>query len=147
MIGLMTLGSRVEEVIKHHEITKTKFAKELGISQSMVSKICSGKAIPSDRTISDISRVFCVNKEWLQNGTGEMIVASKESMIALSDKQILALKAVAYGCNKNSRLKGAEYIIFADNSMDELQEISFHEALTIVHEIIGFVDGGADNGL
>lgn len=147
MIGLMTLGSRIEEVIKRHEITKTQFAKELNISQSMVSKACSDKATFSNRTIADICRIYNVNREWLTNGTGEMIVASKESMIALSDKQILALKAVAYVCNKNSRLNGSSYIIFADNSKDELQEISFHEALTIVYDIIGSLDGGVDNGL
>lgn len=68
-----TLGKRIKKVIVHHGATMTSFAKELNISQSMVSKICGDKAIPSDRTISDICRIFNVRKDWLLYGTGEMV--------------------------------------------------------------------------
>lgn len=70
---MTTLGSRIKEVIAYHGTTMTKVAKELNISQSMVSKICGDKATPSDRTITDICRIYSVNREWLTNGTGEMI--------------------------------------------------------------------------
>lgn len=73
-----TLGKRIKKVIIHNGITMTSFAKDLNISQSMVSKMCSDKAMPSDRTISDICRIYNINKEWLQNGVGEMV--NKESM-------------------------------------------------------------------
>ena len=63
----------------------TSFAKELNISQSMVSKICADKAVPSDRTISDICRIFNVNKDWLLYGTGDMVdVQSLETELAES---------------------------------------------------------------
>ena len=51
----------------------TSFAKEINISQSMVSKICADKAIPSDRTVSDICRIYNINKDWLLHGTGDMV--------------------------------------------------------------------------
>lgn len=70
-----TLGKRIKKVIVHHGTTMTSFAKELNISQSMVSKICGDKAVPSDRTISDICRIFNVRKDWLLYGTGEMVDA------------------------------------------------------------------------
>lgn len=70
-----TIGKRVKKVIVYHGATMTSFAKELNISQSMVSKICADKAVPSDRTISDICRVFNVRKDWLLHGTGEMVDA------------------------------------------------------------------------
>ena len=70
---MTTLGSRVKAVIVHNKTTMTNFAKELNISQSMVSKICSDKATPSDRTISDICRIYSINKDWLVNGVGVMI--------------------------------------------------------------------------
>lgn len=62
-------------------------------------------------------------------------MATEKRSIDLTDKQILALKAVAYGCNKNKRLVGSSYVlgIFDINQ----QEISFFEALDIVYEIIG----------
>ena len=68
-----TIGDRVKYLIAYKNITMTKFAQELNISQSMVSKICSGTAKPSERTISDICRVYDVNKQWLIEGKGDMI--------------------------------------------------------------------------
>lgn len=67
-----TLGKRVKRIIVYHGSTMTRFAKDLNISQSMVSKICSDKATPSDRTIADICRVFNINREWLLKGEGAM---------------------------------------------------------------------------
>lgn len=80
---MTTLGSRIKEVIVHQSTTMTKFAQELNISQSMVSKICADKATPSERTISDICRIYGINKDWLVNGTGEMIdIPKREAEIA-----------------------------------------------------------------
>lgn len=70
-----TLGKRVKKVIVHNGATMTSFAKELNISQSMVSKICADKATPSERTISDICRIYNINKDWLLNGDGDMVNA------------------------------------------------------------------------
>ena len=79
---MTTLGSRIKEVIAYYNTTMTQVAKELNISQSMVSKICGDKATPSDRTITDICRIYSINREWLTNGTGEMIdTATREADI------------------------------------------------------------------
>lgn len=66
-----TMYERIAEISKESGLNKTEFGQKIGISQSMVSLICLGKANPSDRTISDICRVFRVNEDWLRNGTGE----------------------------------------------------------------------------
>lgn len=66
-----SMYERIAEISKESGLNKTEFGQRVGISQSMVSLICLGKANPSDRTISDICRVFRVNEEWLRNGTGE----------------------------------------------------------------------------
>lgn len=68
-----TLGKRVKKIIAYHGTTMTSFAKELNISQSMVSKICADKAVPSDRTISDICRIYNINKDWILHGIGDMV--------------------------------------------------------------------------
>lgn len=62
--------SRIAKINKDSGLNKTEFGQKIGISQSMASLICSGKATPSDRTISDICRVFRVNESWLRTGTG-----------------------------------------------------------------------------
>lgn len=66
-----SMYERIAEISKESGLNKTEFGQRVGISQSMVSLICLGKANPSDRTISDICRVFRVNEEWLRYGTGE----------------------------------------------------------------------------
>lgn len=65
-----TMYERIAEISKESGLNKTEFGQKIGISQSMASLICLGKANPSDRTISDICRVFRVNEDWLRNGTG-----------------------------------------------------------------------------
>lgn len=61
-------------------------------------------------------------------------------MLELTEKQILALKAVTYGCNTNSRLRGASYMI--GRATNHPQEISFYEALSIVDQLIADIEGG-----
>ena len=53
----------------------------------------------------------------------------------LSKKELLALKAVYFGCRKNKRLIGSTFVEnFRDP--DRRQEIDFSEALEIVHDLI-----------
>lgn len=65
------MHTRINEVVKMVDLTKTEFGKRINISQGMVSRICSGDANPSDRTISDICREFGVNEVWLRTGKGD----------------------------------------------------------------------------
>ena len=65
------MHTRINEIVKRSGLTKTDFAKRLGVSQPFVSKICTGDATPSDRTISDICREFGANEVWLRTGEGE----------------------------------------------------------------------------
>lgn len=68
------MKDRIQMLILATNTNKTDFAKKLNISQPYVSQLCSGAKIPSDRTITDICRVFSVNEEWLRTGNGEMFV-------------------------------------------------------------------------
>lgn len=63
--------TRINEIVKRSGLTKTDFAKRLGLSQPFVSRICSGESTPSDRTISDICREFGCDEVWLRTGEGE----------------------------------------------------------------------------
>lgn len=65
-------SQRLNEVIQAVGMTKTKFAEQLNISQAFLSHLTAGQRNPSDRTISDICRVFSVDEHWLRFGTGEM---------------------------------------------------------------------------
>lgn len=74
-----TINSRIEFLIKDLAITKTSFAEQLHVSVAFISGLCSGVKNPSDRTISDICRVFGVSEAWLRDGTEPMYVQRSEN--------------------------------------------------------------------
>lgn len=65
------MNKRIEEIVKRNGLSKTDFAKRLGLSQPFVSRLCSGESTPSDRTIADICREFGCDEVWLRTGEGE----------------------------------------------------------------------------
>lgn len=65
------MHTRISKIVELSGLTKTGFGKRINISQGMVSRICSGDATPSDRTIADICREFGCNEVWLRTGKGE----------------------------------------------------------------------------
>ena len=71
--------TRIQQIIDKEDITKTKFAERLHISQPTVSQYCAGSTIPSDRTIADICREFRINEHWLRTGEGEMYKTSTQA--------------------------------------------------------------------
>ena len=78
------MNTRIEQIIAALNIKKVDFANHLGVSQPFVSELCSGRKVPSDRTISDICREFNVNETWLRTGEGEMFnqITQSEKMAA-----------------------------------------------------------------
>ena len=86
-----TINSRIEFLIKDLEITKTSFAEQLHVSVAFISGLCSGVKNPSDRTISDICRVFGVSEAWLRDGTEPMYVQrSGNERMAMLFNDVLA---------------------------------------------------------
>lgn len=65
------MKERINLILEKSNLTKTKFAERINVSQAFVSQLCSGVKVPSDRTISDICREFGCNEVWLRTGEGE----------------------------------------------------------------------------
>ena len=72
MTELNNIYERIAHVVETSGLTKSAFAQRLNVSQPFISEICSGKKTPSDRTLADICREFCVNELWLRSGEGEV---------------------------------------------------------------------------
>lgn len=68
----MGIGDRIKEARKSKGMTQQAFADAIGLKRNTVATYEMGKAMPSDRTISDICREFGVNELWLREGIGEM---------------------------------------------------------------------------
>ena len=67
----------------------------------------------------------------------------------MTSKELLALKAVCYGCNKNKKCgDGATFVIYEDivnNNLNIKEEITFYEALKIMYEFIDNIEVENDN--
>ena len=78
----------MNERIKHFrkdilKMSQKDFAEQLGLSENFVWMIEKGNRIPSDRTISDICRIFDIQEDWLRHGLEPMRAAkSREEEIA-----------------------------------------------------------------
>ncbi|MCM3078526.1 MULTISPECIES: helix-turn-helix transcriptional regulator [Brevibacillus] len=60
-----TLGERVKMVRKRNKLTQVDFAKILGISQSNLSEIESGKSKPSIDVLISLITQFEIDLQWL----------------------------------------------------------------------------------
>ena len=65
-------GQRFLKILEDSSCAKSKAAELLNVSAAFISQLCSGQRTPSDRTISDICRVFHVDETWLREGVGQM---------------------------------------------------------------------------
>lgn len=68
---MSTISERISFCIEHFGLKRNEFAKQLGLSSPFVSELCSGRKVPSDRTIADICRVYNVDEVWLRTGVGK----------------------------------------------------------------------------
>lgn len=66
------MKERFKVLRKDTGLTQKDFAARVGLSQNFIAQIESGSKVPSDRTVSDICRIFHVNEDWLRTGEGDM---------------------------------------------------------------------------
>lgn len=102
---------RLKILLNELNISQRKFAMKINLDAGYFSRIMQGKASPPDRILLLIENVFHVNKEWLENGQGEMFsnqgmsLAKKqvlESIDSLSDEQVNAVSSFIRYLTENS---------------------------------------------
>ena len=72
------MNERIKQVRKHYGLTLEKFGERLGLTNSALSLIESGKRNPQEQTLRLICREFGVSYVWLKDGTGEMLLEPDE---------------------------------------------------------------------
>jgi transcriptional regulator with XRE-family HTH domain len=75
----LEIGERIKQVRKARNCTQQRFADELNLKRNTIANYEIGLTTPSDRTISDICRIFNVNEVWLHTGEGSMDVEMSRS--------------------------------------------------------------------
>lgn len=101
-----------KEVLK---LSQKDFSDKLGLSENFVWMIEKGNRAPSDRTISDICRIFDIQEDWLRYGLEPMRAAkSKEEEIA---------ELVASALSGSSDFKKAVIRMICTRSDSDLQAL------------------------
>lgn len=68
---------RLIKLRKELNLTQADFGLKINLTRSSIANIETGQRGLTDRTISDICRVFNVNEEWLRTGDGPMFRPKK----------------------------------------------------------------------
>lgn len=96
------IHDRLKILLNELNISQRQFATKINLDPGYFSKIMRGKVNPPDRILLLIENVFNVNKDWLENGQGEIFsnqgvsLAKKQvldSIDTLTDEQIDAVSA------------------------------------------------------
>ena len=66
-----TIGSRIKFIRKKENLRQIDFASRVLVSASYISKVESGKQIPSNIFVKLIALEFNISYEWLKDGKGE----------------------------------------------------------------------------
>lgn len=90
------MKERIKELRKSLGITQQEFADKLGLKRNTIATYEIGKAVPSDRVVSDLCNKYNVNEEWLRTGEGEIFVALNRT------QQIAQLTADLFKGEKDS---------------------------------------------
>jgi len=77
------MNERVFELRKTLKLTQKAFGRKIGISESAVSSMESGRYNISDTVFKLMCQNFNVSAEWLRTGNGEMFVMSDDAFIKL----------------------------------------------------------------
>ena len=107
------MKERIKELRKSLGITQQEFADKLGLKRNTIATYEIGKAVPSDRVVSDLCNKYNVNEEWLRTGNGEMFVEETP------DEEFMRMaKAVASGDTETDRMIRRTLMYFYE--MDDL---------------------------
>lgn len=75
----MSIGLRIKELRNVKKLNQLDFADKIGIKQSPLSQMESGKILPSIETLSKIIRIFNISYSWLIDGEGDMFLEETKS--------------------------------------------------------------------
>ena len=90
-VSLLHIGDRIKEIRTEIGISQKLFGEGIGIADSYVSEIESGKKVPSVTILLAIGYKYGVGMDWLETGRGEKYI--KEGAY-LTDEEINILKTL-----------------------------------------------------
>ena len=120
------MNTRIKMIRQEQNLTQSQFADKFGLSRNYVAMIEIGQRDPSDRTISDICRIFDIQEDWLRHGLEPMRAAkSKEEEIA---------ELVGHALNGSNDFKKAVIRMICSRTDEELKVLE--DSLRALYENI-----------
>jgi transcriptional regulator with XRE-family HTH domain len=120
------MKDRIAKVRKDAGLSQGEMAERLNLSRNFISLIENGNRIPSDRTISDICRIFDIEEDWLRHGLEPMRAERSR------DEEIAEL--VSRALKGSADFKKAVIQMICSRTEDELEVLE--KALRDVYEKI-----------
>lgn len=78
----VAIGKRVRQIRKENDMFQQQFAKEIGVSDSLISSIELGRQELAPRTMKYICMRFKISERWLLTGEGEMHQKADAALVA-----------------------------------------------------------------
>ena len=118
------MGDRIKQIRLSAKLTQQQFADQLGLSRNFLAVIETSDRKPSDRTISDICRVFGVSEAWLRDGTEPMYVQRSEN-----ERMAMLFNDVLAEADESTRKRGIAAALdmppeFWDNILEYAKKIT-----------------------
>lgn len=79
------MNERFKTLRQHLKLSQKEFGERIGITQSHIASLESGRRDISDRTIKYICEIWGVNEEWIKHGTGEMFIDFVDDLKDIDD--------------------------------------------------------------
>ena len=119
-----TIAERIMEIVEKENMSKSEFARRINVTPAYISKLGKNPdAVPSDSTIADICREFCVNEVWLRTGEGNMFTK-------ISDDDEYSLNLGKLSREENQIVRNAvRYLANADSEKLKVVEEFMRECL------------------
>jgi len=85
------MKQRIEQIMRHYNLTAAKFATEIGIQRSALSHIMSGRNKPSlDFVLKVKHRYSEINTDWLLLGKGKIIAVEQKNDLNEFDRPAIS---------------------------------------------------------
>ena len=84
MENISDVNDRIKILREAEELSQAKFGEKISLERSSISLMERKQRNVTDRVVSDICRVFGVNRDWLMTGEGDLYTTIDEKFVYMS---------------------------------------------------------------
>jgi len=111
--GISMIPRRLKELRKALKLTQAQFGEKLGVSRDVIGNIEYSRVNPKPVFLEHVCNIYCVNRNWLLEGFGEMFSEDPPAHSEMNE-------ALRLFHSLNSKLRG--YVLSQMRELVKLQE-------------------------